>query len=102
MEEEDLSQLEPRNFEPINGALREALAAVRQPLEDAGLAIQFEDMEVLLDAGEYGVALEQLCGHLVELQLPVESRVLGLIAEAGTGMQMAPDTWEGIRRHVSV
>jgi hypothetical protein len=47
----------------------------------------------LIDAGEPGVALENLCTQLYEFDVPVPQAVLERITAAGEAMHLAPDLW---------
>ena len=89
------------DFKTIETLLSEVLSLVSQPLTAAGLGLQVEDIQVLLEAGEYGVALEQLCSHIDELKLPLSTRIYTLIERAGTLMGMNPTLWKPLQSQIS-
>lgn len=51
----------------------------------------------LLDAGEPGVALENLCTQLYEYDVALPQALVGRIAVAGTAMGLEADVWTVLR-----
>jgi hypothetical protein len=69
------------------------LRAVLVELEGKLPAGDIENASGLIDAGEPGVALENLCTQLHEYDVRVPRFVVAQIAAAGGAMQLEPDLW---------
>ena len=60
-------------------------------------AEQVAGMTELVQAGEAGVALENLCSQLHEYDVPVDEATFGRLKEIGTQMGIEPDYWERLK-----
>lgn len=69
------------------------LRAIVVELEGKLPAANIQNAWGLIDAGEPGVALENLCTQLYEYDVPVPPSVLAQITAVGEAMQLAPDLW---------
>lgn len=69
------------------------LRAIVVALEGRLPAADVENAWGLIDAGEPGVALENLCTQLYEYDVTVPRPVLAQITAAGEAMGLAPDLW---------
>jgi hypothetical protein len=90
------------DWSPIRESLLEVLSFARDPLAAAGLQQEVADVQEYLDVGEYGLALEDLCGLLAESHIPLPPRMYALIERAGTTMlsnggNLDPAVWEQLR-----
>ena len=54
------------------------------------------EVEVFIQAGEYGIALETLCSILIEESKGIPERHLTEIRALGMSMELDPDTWAGV------
>jgi hypothetical protein len=86
------------NWLSIDRRLSEALSQARNMLHGAGLDEQVEEIQVRIDVGEYGIALERLCSHLDEINKPFPYQIYARINDAGTRMGMDSGTWEHLGR----
>ncbi len=69
------------------------LRAVVVAMEGALPAADVENAWGLIDAGEPGVALENLCTQLYEYDVTVPRPVLAQITATGESMGLDPDLW---------
>ena len=74
------------------------LSLIHNDLENAGLSIQAEDIGILIDHGESGIALEQICSHLEEKSISISGQVFDLIEICGNDMELPPSTWEHLTK----
>lgn len=80
------------DFESITGALRAIVVALDGRLP----TVDIDNAWGLIDAGEPGVALENLCTQLYEYDVLVPREVLRQIVSAGEAMQLSPDLWKDL------
>jgi hypothetical protein len=55
---------------------------------------EFEDIRELIAAGEWGVALENLCQQLYEHDILVDAATLERIRNLAQHMHLPPKTWQ--------
>ena len=92
-----MNDLQYMDWVSIENALLEAVDLAKAALAKAGLEVQADDIQVLIEAGEYGVALEQLVSHLDQINRHFSPRIYELIEQAGKLMKMDSRTWEVVR-----
>lgn len=79
-----------------------ALASgIHDVLEKCGELLKPEQVataEMLVNAHEFGVALEYVCDWLDELDVAVDAAIVTAIDQLGTKMQLDAQRWERLRR----
>jgi hypothetical protein len=60
-------------------------------------AEQVKEMTELVNAGEPGVAFENLCTQLFEYDVSVEDRAMGKLRGIGDAMGLHPKYWERLK-----
>jgi hypothetical protein len=70
-----------------------ALRAVTLIVEDLLPQRDIESIWELIDAGEPGIALENLCTQLCEYEVTPDEASRDALAEVGTYFRLDPDLW---------
>jgi hypothetical protein len=78
------------DLKPIEQKVLAAVGAFSERLPEE----QLQDMRELVQAGEPGIALENLCSQLYEYDIPVPVEVQATIVDAGRTMGIKPSYWE--------
>lgn len=78
------------NIQEIEQKLFQILEAFKSDLPPDQIA----DMKSLIEAGEPGVAFENLCTQLHEYDISIPHRVLRQLANIGGEMELRPEYWE--------
>jgi hypothetical protein len=91
----------PWDWKPVEKALTNALGLVRSQLNATGLTQAAEDVASFIYAGEYGLALEDLCEMLTMTHAPVSAEVYTLLEAAGEKMReygaaLDPSIWRAL------
>jgi hypothetical protein len=72
---------------------------LRQVLRELADSLPEDDVDSILgliEAGEWGIALENLCTQLYEYDIPIPRHLLDEIALLGHKMKLEPDYWESL------
>jgi hypothetical protein len=80
--------------------LSEATSLVAESLAKAGYAERVQNTLELIEANEYGIALENLCSNLHEFSCPVPRRAYELLEEAGSAMKVDSHYWQLLKPQV--
>lgn len=78
---------------------RDIEARLRQVLRELGDSLPEDDVDSILsliEAGEWGIALENLCTQLYEYDVAIPKHLLDEIALLGHKMKLDPDFWESL------
>ena len=54
-----------------------------------------------IHAGEWNLALETLCGILIEEEIPINLKGYELLQELGSILNMERETWEMLKVHIT-
>lgn len=79
-------------YSEIENTLDELLVDLKTILTLAEMA----EIQHFVDAGEYGLAFETLCGILIEEKKGPSEKAITLIHTLGTRMEIAHEYWSGI------
>jgi hypothetical protein len=80
-------------FAEIEGKLRHLLSELRNVFSDS----KDRDVTGFIDAGEYRLAPEEICGIIDEENKTISHSQFELIDGIGRAMQMEPFRWERLR-----
>ena len=76
-------------YETLAKDLLSVMADVSSLLEP----VEVEEVQMYLDAGEFGLAFETLCAVLKRKQKPVSAATYVAISDLGERMDMEPSYW---------
>ena len=79
--------MDAERFRAVESQLARLLTIVQPDFDDA----ETREVRELLDAGEYGVALEQLTGYVAEKGKPFSAEALRLAEQVAAAMGMESD-----------
>ncbi|UOE42871.1 MafI family immunity protein [Agromyces larvae] len=77
------------NFETITQTIREVVNELSGQLPDSDL----QNARIFLDAGEPGVALENLCAQIYEYDVPIARSAYLRLEAAGRAMSLDSSNW---------
>lgn len=80
----------------IENRLNELLSLVSNVLSES----QRDDIQMFINASEWGLALETICEFLYEDELPLSEKAYELCREVGMGMSLDSSNWEVLKPQV--
>lgn len=80
--------------------LRDITSRVEIVMTHAGFPDRIADTQVLLKAGEFRLAFENLCSNLYEFDCTIPSEAYSLMTIAGKSMGLADDVWKRLESQV--
>jgi hypothetical protein len=84
-------------FLEIDDSLRRVLKVLGASFS----ASEVKEVCDFLDVGEYGIALETICGIIAEERKSITSEVQALIGQIGTRMGMDSQLWNDLRERTT-